>query len=68
MANRQSEFGKQLRALRTALGLSQAQIAAVAHVSRYSVIDWEKGRSVPDAIQLFDIAKTLDRDIKEFEV
>lgn len=54
--------------MRTALGLSQAQIAAVAHVSRYSVIDWEKGRSVPDAIQLFDIAKTLDRDIKEFEV
>lgn len=66
--SRQSKFGKQFKELRKALGLSQQEIANVAHVSRYSVIDWEKGRSIPDALQLFDIARELGRDVKEFEV
>ncbi|MBL1176891.1 helix-turn-helix transcriptional regulator [Pantanalinema sp. GBBB05] len=66
--SRQSKFGKQLKELRKALGLSQQEIAEVANVSRFSVISWEKGRGVPDALQLFDIAKELGRDVRDFEV
>lgn len=43
-----ARFGQHLRALRTAAGLRQADIAAPLYVSADAVATWERGRSLPD--------------------
>ncbi len=45
---------------RKAKGLSQEELAAKLNVARQTLSKWEKGRSVPDAEMLIQIAKALD--------
>ncbi|MBQ6428840.1 MAG: helix-turn-helix transcriptional regulator, partial [Oscillospiraceae bacterium] len=41
-------FGKKLRELRIAQGLTQQQLAEQVYVSRYTVSNWEGGKRLPD--------------------
>jgi transcriptional regulator with XRE-family HTH domain len=43
-----ARFGRRLRTLRTAAGMTQARIGGFVHVSPDAVATWEKGRSLPD--------------------
>ncbi len=52
-------FGKRLRELRTASGLSQEAVAARLGVSAQSVSKWENGRSLPDVTFIVPLAELL---------
>lgn len=52
-------LGENLKALRTARGLSQEELACRLHVVRQTVSKWERGLSVPDAEMLVCIAREL---------
>ncbi len=45
-----------LKEERERLGLSQSQLGQVASVGKTTVINWEKGASAPDAVQLAALA------------
>src|SRR5713226_6355807 len=45
-------FGQRILTLRTALGLTQAGLAELLHVSRRAVTEWEGGLSYPKAQHL----------------
>jgi transcriptional regulator with XRE-family HTH domain len=59
------EMGQKLKDLRTAAGLTQAQVAKEVGVKQQSVALWENGRSQPDANMLFVLCAlygtTVDR-------
>ena len=52
-------FGENLATARKAKGLSQHELAAELHVSRQSVSNWERGKSLPDLETLTVIAAAL---------
>ena len=47
-----SPLAKRIRSLREGASLSQARLAELVFVSRQTVINWEKGRTLPDAESL----------------
>lgn len=47
-----SPLAMRIRGLREAAGMSQAHLAELVFVSRQTVINWEKGRTLPDAESL----------------
>lgn len=47
-----SPLAKRIRSLREGAGMSQARLAELVLVSRQTVINWEKGRTLPDAESL----------------
>lgn len=47
-----SPLAKRIRSLREGAGISQAHLAELVFVSRQTVINWEKGRTLPDAESL----------------
>lgn len=47
-----SPLAKRIRGLREGAGISQARLAKLVFVSRQTVINWEKGRTLPDAESL----------------
>ena len=47
-----SPLAKRIRGLREGAGMSQARLAELVFVSRQTVINWEKGRTLPDAESL----------------
>lgn len=47
-----SPLAKRIRGLREGAGMSQARLAELVLVSRQTVINWEKGRTLPDAESL----------------
>lgn len=47
-----SPLAKRIRGLREGAGISQARLAELVFVSRQTVINWEKGRTLPDAESL----------------
>ena len=47
-----SPLAKRIRSLREGAGISQARLAELVFVSRQTVINWEKGRTLPDAESL----------------
>lgn len=63
------EFKEKLQLLRTAMKLSQEDLAEQLHIARQSVTKWENGRSFPDIrnlIQLSEIFKvSIDRLVKD---
>lgn len=52
-------FSENLQTLRKAKGLSQEELAAQLNVVRQTISKWEKGRSVPSADQLVQLAEIL---------
>ena len=49
-------IAKRLKAERERLGLSQPQLGELVKAGKTTVINWEKGSSAPDAVQLSAIA------------
>lgn len=47
-----SPLAARIRSLREGAGMSQAHLAELVFVSRQTVINWEKGRTLPDAESL----------------
>jgi transcriptional regulator with XRE-family HTH domain len=47
---------KRIKAERERLGLSQPQMGELVHAGKTTVINWEKGASAPDALQLSAMA------------
>lgn len=57
-------LGDRITELRTAAGMSQAQLASAMEVSRQAVSKWETGTSLPDAAHLIRLTDLLDTDIE----
>lgn len=60
-------LNKNIVKMRKERGLTQVELAKLLHVTQSAVSHWESGRSIPDTVQLFQIAEffgvTID-DIK----
>lgn len=56
-------FADLLRQFRMEKGLTQAQLADALFVDRTTVVKWENGSRMPDAIVLTQISKLLDIDV-----
>lgn len=56
-------LNENIRNMRMALGISQDELAEKLHVVRQTVSKWEKGRSVPDAALLRELAKQLNTTV-----
>lgn len=54
-----SPLAMRIRSLREAAGISQAHLAELVFVSRQTVINWEKGRTLPDAESLRRLSTAL---------
>lgn len=54
-----SPLAKRIRGLREGAGMSQARLAELVLVSRQTVINWEKGRTLPDAESLKRLSAAL---------
>lgn len=59
-------FGKQFRKARTALGISQGEVASALGVGRSVISSWENGNSSPLMERLDDISKVLKKPIAFF--
>lgn len=55
----------QLLTLRVSAGLSQEFLARQLGVSRQTIIDWERGKYVPNAIKAIQIAKFFGTTVEE---
>lgn len=58
-------LGLNIRAERNRKELSQEQLAELVDLSSNSILQIEKGRQIPNAINLYLIAKVLKVDINE---
>lgn len=58
-------LGLNIKAERNRKDLSQAELAEKANLSQTSITAIEKGRQIPNAINLYLIAKVLEVDINE---
>ena len=65
------EIGQKLKDKRTAMGLSQEQLAELLGVTRQTIANWEKGKTYPDisaVLKLSDLySVSLDELLKEDE-
>ena len=59
------DISKNIRALRTARGLTQEELAAALHVTRQTVSNYENGRSRPDIDMVLRIAQALEADAND---
>ncbi len=59
------EFGRQLRELRVAQGLTQQQLADQMYISRSAISFWESGKRMPDVSMVTRLATCLHVDIQE---
>lgn len=57
-------LNENMKALRKARGLSQEELAFKLNVVRQTVSKWEKGRSVPDAGMVIQIAEVLGTTVQ----
>lgn len=55
----------QLLTLRTAAGWSQEFVARQLEVSRQTVIDWERGKYIPNALKAIKLAKMFGVTVEE---
>ena len=58
-------LGLNIKAERNRKDLSQAQLAELVDLSPTSITSIEKGRQIPNAINLYLIAKVLEVDIND---
>ena len=58
-----NKFAENLRARRTALGLTQEALAEKLHVTRQTVSNWENGKNQPDLEMLALLSWALEADV-----
>ena len=59
-------FGKRLKELRLAAGLTQQQLGDMINVTKVSICCYEKGTSTPTLDTLIDLANTFHVDYSDF--
>lgn len=59
-------FGERLKVLRTAKGITQAQLAEASRVSLGAIRDYEQGNKEPTAGSLVRMAEALGVSLDEF--
>ena len=64
--NPYKQAGKKLLQVRESLGWSQAEMAAIVHVSQTSVSRWERGLDAPDIVQADAIERMTGKDLRVF--
>ena len=64
--NPYKRVGKKLLQVRESLGWSQAEMAAIVHVSQTSVSRWERGLDAPDIVQADEIERMTGKDLRVF--
>lgn len=64
--NPYKRVGEKLLQVRESLGWSQAEMAAIVHVSQKSVSRWERGLSAPDLVQAAQIERVTGKDLRVF--
>lgn len=57
------DLAEKLKSIRKEKGLDQKELASLLHVSRQTVIEWEKGRATPKSDYLIALCNLYDRDI-----
>lgn len=60
-----ADFSKNLKQLRQAGGMSQAQLAEQMHVTRQTISSWERGNSYPDIGSLTQLAEVLGVEVQQ---
>ena len=60
-----ADFSANLKRLRQAGGLSQAQLAEQMNVTRQTISSWERGNSYPDIGSLTRLAEVLGVGVEE---
>ena len=58
-------MGERIRSLRTALGMTQGDLAEKMNVTDKAVSKWERGLSRPDIDSLPKLAETLGTTVQE---
>ncbi len=58
-------LSENIKKFRTKKSLSQEELALEIHVVRQTISKWEKGLSVPDALQLIELANILEVSVSE---
>lgn len=53
--------------MRKMRGLTQVELAKILHVTQSAVSHWESGRSIPDTVQLFQIAEFFGVSIDDLK-
>lgn len=60
-------LGKTIAQMRKERGLTQDEFAKILHVSQSAVSHWERGRSLPDTLQLFQVAEFFGVTVDELK-
>lgn len=58
-------LNKNIARLRKSKGLTQVELSKLLHVTQSAVSHWESGRSIPDTVQLFNIASFFGVTVEE---
>jgi transcriptional regulator with XRE-family HTH domain len=61
-----NSFGQKLKAMRTAAGLTQGELAEKAGMSKAGIADLEQGRNSPSWVSVQMLAKALGMDCNAF--
>ena len=57
-------IGERIVKLRTAINLSQYQLAKAMEVSRQAVSKWENGQAIPDSAKMIRLSEVLNTDLE----
>lgn len=60
------KLGRQLRALRQAAGMTQAELAAASLKSTETISNFERGKSIPSVLTLSELADRLGVSLAKF--
>lgn len=60
-------LSKNIAHLRKSRGLTQVELAKTLHVTQSAVSHWESGRSIPDTVQLFQIAEFFGTSVDDIK-
>lgn len=60
-----ANIAKNIKALRTAKGITQEELAERLHVTRQAISSWENGKNQPDIQTLENLAKVFDVTVEE---
>lgn len=61
-------LSKNIARLRKSRGLTQVELAKALHVTQSAVSHWESGRSIPDTVQLFQIAEFFGTTVDDIKI
>lgn len=67
LGSKAERIGRVVRSLRVAAGLSQGELALRVRVAREAISNWERGKHMPNAVNLEDLARALGTTVATIE-